>query len=334
MKIFSFSIRWKYVFIPLGTILFLTWIIIANPQWSNPWRSIEASTVSPAELKKHVEFLSTIDPPRNHGELDSLNRAADYIRAQFEAFGVQTEFQNFIVEGHDYKNVIARFGPEKGKKIIIGAHYDVASDLPGADDNASGVAGLIEVGQQLQNQNIQLPFPVELVAYTLEEPPYFYTSDMGSAFHAFALHEAGAEVEFMISIEMIGYYTDEFFSQNYPVGLLYLFYPWQGNFITIAGLLPDRELTGKLKSYFSAGSEIPIYSLNIPPVLPEIEFSDHLNYWKYDWPGLIISNTAFYRNDQYHQAGDTADRLDYQRMAQVVDGIVSILKSYNNPNFD
>ena len=227
--------------------------------------------------------------------------------------------QAYEVNGTTYKNVIAAFGPESKERIVVGAHYDAAGEFPAADDNASGIAGLIELAHLLQD--VSLPMRVELVAFTLEEPPFFRTAYMGSAIHADSLNKQQASVRLMISLEMIGYFSDALNSQNFPSSVLGLFYPSKGNFIAVVGSFGAGSAVRKVKRAMRSASSLPVYSINAPAFLPGIDFSDHLNYWRVGYDAVMITDTSFYRNKAYHTSNDKADRLDYQRMAMTVQGV-------------
>jgi Zn-dependent M28 family amino/carboxypeptidase len=188
--------------------------------------------------------------------------------------------------------------------------------LPGADDNASGVAGLLELAPLLSNS--EFPIQVELVAYTLEEPPFFRSEAMGSAVHAASLKRQGVVVRAMFSLEMIGYFSDEPSSQKFPNPLLKLFYPSRGNFIAVVGNFGQIGLVRKVKRAMRATTLLPVHSITAPGWLPGIDFSDHLNYWQQGYPAVMITDTSFYRNEHYHTAEDTLEKLDYNRMAKVV----------------
>lgn len=278
-----------------------------------------AASDAPARLEAHVRMLSETFSPRDYRNVDNLNKAAGYIASQLAATGASISEQPFMAEGRNFKNIIARFGPKDGARIVVGAHYDTCDPLPGADDNASGVAGLIELARMLAATPVNVP--VELVAYTLEEPPFFRTDNMGSAVHARSLRKANVEVRAMISIEMIGYFSDAPGSQQLPSFILKPFYPSVGNFIAVIGDLNSFGLTRKVKRAMKGASSLPVYSLNGPQFIPGVDFSDHVSYWDQDYPALMVTDTAFFRNLAYHTAEDTADRLDYKKMANVVVGI-------------
>jgi Zn-dependent M28 family amino/carboxypeptidase len=200
---------------------------------------------------------------------------------------------------------------------------------PGADDNASGVAGLIELAHLLGKQ--PPPRPVELVAYTLEEPPHFRTEHMGSAWHARSLRAAGREVRLMVSLEMIGCFSDAPGSQRFPVPGLDLLYPDRGNFIALVSRISAKgELgaTRRAKALMAGATDLAVHSINAPPLLKGIDFSDHLSYWAQGYPALMVTDTAFFRNANYHQAGDTHETLDYARMAKVVQGVFVLAQRF------
>jgi Zn-dependent M28 family amino/carboxypeptidase len=316
--------------------MFVVWWLITQP-FVAP-RSSDPPAVDPSRLEADVRVLSQTFYPRSY-DSDTLEAAAVYIHNQLQLAGGDVTDQFFEVEGKKYRNVIARFGPERGQLLVIGAHYDSNGEpvsggkyskgfddythTPGADDNASGVAGILELARLLGKQPPKEP--VELVAYTLEEPPHFGTDSMGSVWHARSLHEAGRSAALMISLEMIGYFSDEANSQDYPLPGLAWFYPERGNFIAIIGRIKCWAATRKVKAIMRGASDLPVYSANATAWISGIDFSDHASYWKVGIPALMITDMAFYRNKQYHRIGDTADRLDYRRMSMVVQDIYEVI---------
>lgn len=278
-----------------------------------------APRVSPERLEAHVRTLSRDFVPRDFAHPGNLDRAAAYIRGELERAGGDTWEQPYDAGGSTYRNVAASFGPETGERIVIGAHYDAAGPYPAADDNASGVAGLIELGHLLAADPPTTR--VELVAYPLEEPPFYRTRHMGSAVHAASLRRRGVRVRVMISLEMIGYFTDAPGSQQLPLAALRPFYPSRGNFIAVVGKLGQALLVRRIKRAMRGATPLAVHSINAPRWVPGVDFSDHVNYWDAGYPAVMITDTAFYRNPFYHTARDTADTLDYVRMAQVVEGV-------------
>ncbi len=281
----------------------------------------DSLTKSAVRMKADVHALVSTPKPRNYQNLNSLNQAADYIIGEYEKLGLVVEEQAYTAMGNEYKNIIVSFGPKDAERLIVGAHYDVCEHQDGADDNASGVAGLLELARMLKWKAPDLTYRIDLVAYTLEEPPFFRSADMGSAVHARSLHDAGVEVKGMVCLEMIGYFSDERKSQGYPVGCMKLFYPGKGNYIALVGKLGKGKILRKTRRRMRKVIDTKIKSLTAPAWVPGIDFSDHLNYWKYGYLAVMVTDTAFYRNKQYHKPGDTADRLNYDKMADVVGGV-------------
>lgn len=294
------------------------WFWLTQPLLStatpNPVR-----TVDPARLEAHVRKLSIELSPRDESHIENLDRVAAYIAAELAQTGAVVSEQPYRVENKSYRNVIARFGPDTPERIIVGAHYDTAGPLPGADDNASGVAGLLELARLLGSQPPVLR--VDLVAFSTEEPPYFRTTGMGSSVHAQLLRKENANVRAMLSLEMIGYFSDASGSQHFPVGILSAFYPSTGNYIGVVGRIGDGLLVRRVKKAMTNAAPLPVYAISAPSFVPGIDFSDQLNYWHAGYNAAMITDTAFYRNRNYHSAHDTAEKLDYKRMAMVVEGV-------------
>lgn len=271
----------------------------------------------PDMLRRHVEFLSQEVFPRNIRYPENLDRAADYIREALSLTGARVSDQEYEAGGVECRNIIAHFGPDKEKLLIIGAHYDACGDQPGADDNASGVAGLLELARLLGERNYDSP--IMLIAYSTEEPPFFRTKDMGSAVHARSLRTNNIEIHGMICLEMIGYFCDRQLTDNVFLRILY---PRSGDFIAVVGRWSDRSLIRKIKKCFRGASDLRAFSYS-GPIIIGADLSDHLNYWLEGYQAVMITDTAFLRNPHYHTSSDTADTLDYQRMASVVDGVLS-----------
>ncbi|HNB71467.1 MAG TPA: M28 family peptidase [Acidobacteriota bacterium] len=285
-------------------------------------------TVDPARLEKHVKTISQELGARDCLHPENLDQVARYIEQGFRTATATVSDQKYLVDTKPFRNVIGQFGPDTPERIIVGAHYDTCGPRPGADDNASGVAGLIELAHLLGQTKLKTR--VELVAYTLEEPPYFRTQQMGSAVHARSLKSAGTKVRAMVSLEMIGYFTDAENSQTYPLPGLSVLYPSKGNFIAVVGITGQASLVRTIKQAMTGASSLPVYSINAPASVPALDFSDQLNYWNEGYPAVMITDTSFFRNANYHQKTDTADTLDYKRMAQVVEGVFAAVKELSD----
>ena len=299
-------------------LLIGSWFWLTQPLFSSATPNPER-TVDPLRLQAHVRKLSLEFSPRDESHIENLDQAAAYIKNEFSQTTTLVSEQPYRVHGKSYRNVIAQFGPDSEERIVVGAHYDTAGPLPGADDNASGVAGLIELARLLSRQ--PPPMRVELVAFTLEEPPYFGTTGMGSSVHAESLRTQNVRVRAMFSLEMIGYFSDARNSQQFPASVLSAFYPSTGNFISVVGRLRDFSLVRLTKATMRNASPLPVYSINAPTFVSGVDFSDQLNYWHAGYNAVMITDTAFYRNRNYHTAQDTEEKLDYKRMAMVVEGV-------------
>jgi len=312
-----------------GLLLAAAWFAVTQPLMFGGAASTGSPPVDAARLEAHVRMLSETLAPRDAGHPENLERAAAYLRQEFErAQAAVVSVQPFEAHGRTYRNVIASFGPRTNELVVVGAHYDTAGALPGADDNASGVAGLIELAYLLGRTPPTAR--VELVAFALEEPPYFRSPFMGSAVHAASLRSQGFAVRAMLSLEMIGYFSDQPDSQQYPVSFLKAFYPAQANFIAVVGKMDQWRTVRRVKKAMTEASQLPVYSINAPRSIPGVDFSDHLNYWNEGYDALMITDTAFYRNPHYHTSTDTPETLDYRRMASVVQGVYAAVLSLTN----
>ncbi|HEX8330909.1 MAG TPA: M28 family peptidase [Hymenobacter sp.] len=286
----------------------------------------ETSIASPADtarLRQHLVYLTTTPQPRNYQHEAVLNSVAAYIRRGLQAAGArELAEQPYAVRGQEFRNVIGSFGPADGPRLIIGAHYDVCGDQPGADDNGTGVAALLELARLL-GQQAKLPYRVDLVAYTLEEPPFFRTKQMGSYVHAASLKAAGVPVLGMVALEMLGYFDDRRGSQRYPVAPLKFIYGSRGNYVTVAQKFGNGRFGRQFARRYKAAAALPVKRFKAPAWLPGIDFSDHLNYWHFGYSAVLLTDTAFYRNGSYHQTSDTLARLDMRRLGLAVDALLN-----------
>jgi len=305
----------------LAALIFISGLVTWSFIVKNKKMDVPNLPVNKAQLYADVKYLTDLNPPRNAFHLTSLNQSAAYIFEEFKKLSPRVQYQTFRVDKQEYKNIICSLGPEDGERILVGAHYDVCGEQPGADDNASGVAGLLAIARLVHELQPNLKYRLDFIAFALEEPPFFKTSDMGSAVHARSMLAAGVKIKGMICLEMIGYYSEEKDSQRYPVAALKAIYPDKANFISVVGNMDQGSLVKHVKNYIKAGSTIPVESLTAPASVPGVDFSDHLNYWKYNFPAVMITNTAFFRNPNYHQDSDTIDTLNFDKMAEVVKGV-------------
>lgn len=327
-------------------ILFaLLFVAVIQPTFTKQLTIDRATQANAKSLKKHVYTIVEKFPDRSYKNYEELNQTAHYIHSEFGKYTQNVEFEPFKVHdflGAEYKvedfinadhikyqNVIAIFKGTQGKEgevVLVGAHYDTYAGHAGANDNTSAVAALIELARLL---SLHPPKSnVVIIAYCLEEPPFFATHQMGSFAHAQKLKQSGKKVKLAVVMDMIGYYSNEWESQGYPLPIMKLFYPSKANFISVVSnmRLENIAYTRRVKNVFKRSSNLPVYSINAPSIIAGIDFSDHRNYWKFDYPAVMITDTAFYRSKNYHTPNDTPDTLNYENMAKVTDGIFELLK--------
>jgi hypothetical protein len=306
-----------------GVLLLVGAYVMTSPVKPRPFAS--DALADSARLQSDVEALTGLPGFRCFERPDDLDRAAEWVRSALEASGLPVEEQRFDVGGRSFRNFFAHYGPVGAPILVVGAHYDVCGEQPGADDNASAVAGLLELARLLERHRPDVAHRLELALWPLEEPPNYRTPSMGSAVHAMSLAKGNARVGGMICLEMLGYFTDEPGSQYFPAPGMGLLYPSRGNFIAVVGNGSSWGFTRDVKARMAGATELPVRSINAPALLPGVDFSDHYNFWKQGWQAVMITDTAFYRNPNYHQMSDTPDTLDYERLAQVVTGVYAAM---------
>ena len=303
--------------------IFLVIIVIGyahNLYGSEPGTFMNVS-VDKERMRQDIVVLTTMNPSCSAKHVSSLDKSAKYILNEFAKTGCDVNEQSFIYDKKVYKNLICTFGPQEGERVIVGAHYDVYGDQPGADDNASGVAGLIELVRLVGILKPDLKYRIDFVAFTLEEPQFFRTRHMGSYVFAKSLYDTDTQVRAMIALEMIGYFSDRPKSQRYPVFFLKWFYPDKGNYIAVVGKWGQGNLVTKVKKSISEVCKVGVERLTAPAIIPGIDFSDHQSFWRFGYKAVMITDTAFYRNRNYHRATDTIDTLDFDKMSEVVKGV-------------
>lgn len=288
----------------------------------------KADTELARKLEKHVYELAHEIGNRSVCDHENLAKAEKYIAGQFALLDYDVEIQSFKAVDRTVKNLIATKGgitkPEE--IIIVGAHYDTCFN-PGADDNASAVAGLLELAGSVAT--VKTDRSIKFIGFVNEEPPFFMTEVMGSQVYAKDAKARKEDIKAALILEMIGYYSSEPNSQTHPPFLSY-FYPHEGNFIAVVGNLRSRKLVKKIVSSFKKTSAFPIESLATANVVPGTDLSDHLAFWEEDYRAVMITDTAFYRNPNYHCSSDTYETLDYESMAEVVKGLCEVLLELAN----
>lgn len=279
-------------------------------------------------LREHVEHIAREEHNTSYpGQLEDVAR---YLESTLAELGYAVKQQMFSVDGNRVRNLevtVRRPGSSPGKPrvLVVGAHYDSAPGTPGANDNATGSAAVVELARALKEMTPETGQEIRLALFVNEEAPYFKTAQMGSLLHARDMHARGENVTAMLSLETIGYYSNAKNSQGYPPPLDAL-YPDTGNFIAFVGDLGSRELVRNALASFRRHAKFPSEGLAAPASIPGVDWSDHWSYRQHDYPALMITDTAPYRYPHYHTAQDTPDKIDYALLARVVKGIEFVVR--------
>jgi Zn-dependent M28 family amino/carboxypeptidase len=275
------------------------------------------------ELRRHVQKLAgEIGPRTAETEIEA---AAAYITDTLRGVGYSPADQPYRTRGYTYRNIEATLpGSTKPKEIVVvGAHYDTAGPFPGANDNGSGVAAVLELARTFRGS--ELPRTLRFVLFPNEEPPFFLSPEMGSFVYAKACRERRENVVAMLSLETIGYYSDERGSQSYPIADET--YPDTGNFIGFVGDVASGALVHECIRVFRETTQFPSEGIAAPAEIPGIGWSDHWSFWQHGYKALMVTDTAPFRYPHYHTSDDTPDKLDYERTARVVRGLERVVRS-------
>jgi hypothetical protein len=277
-------------------------------------------------LRAHVEMLAGTIGERNLWHREALARAADYITAQLVRSGYSPEAHPFDVSGTRVINLdAALMGTSRREDIVVvGAHYDSVSGCPGANDNATGVAAMLELAHRLARAPVSRT--IRFAAFVNEEPPFFQTAHMGSVVYANAAKARGDRIVGMLSLETMGYYSDEKGSQQYPAAVAML-YPDVGNFIALVANVGSARLLMDARRAFKSRTPFPVQSAAVPAAIPGVGWSDHWAFWQAGYAAMMVTDTAPFRYPWYHTANDTPDKIDYEKLAQVVDGLEAVIES-------
>jgi len=316
-----FGLRLSLLSALMATIaVFIT--VMPGRSYTGPFEPLSADEMLIRDnLYRHVYTLADSIGERNRDRDRSLQAAADYIKSSFEGNGYRVLELDRNSFAH---NIEAQCpgGSSTTGTIVVGAHYDSVVGSPGANDNASGVAALLELARLIKlnppSSNIRL------VAFANEEPPFFDTSSMGSSLYARRIVRSGEHISGMISLETIGCYSDDAGSQSYPFGFG-LFYPAKGNFIAFVGNLQSRGMVRSSVKTFREAVHFPSEGIAAPEWLSAVSWSDHSSFWKQGIPAIMVTDTALFRYRYYHTAADTVEKIDYDRMARVVSGIWRVI---------
>jgi Zn-dependent M28 family amino/carboxypeptidase len=285
-------------------------------------------------LAQHVDRLAGLIGPRHLGKPAAFSAAAELVERELADAGYSVVREAYQAHGHDVANLVAELpgGKRKDEVVIVGAHYDTVESTPGADDNASGVAVLIEVARTMRHRRPART--VRFVGFACEEPPHFYTGEMGSQVHARLCRARGERIRGMLCLEMVGYYLAEPGCQQVPESIprsLHKAFPRRGNFLAAVGNLRSWRLLWRFRRGFKRAVRFPLFSIVLPEKIAEIRLSDNSSFWDQGYAALMLTDTSFLRNPHYHLPSDTPETLDYERMAQVTTGIVGAVRAIAGP---
>jgi Zn-dependent M28 family amino/carboxypeptidase len=275
-------------------------------------------------LRVHVQALAEGIGERNVFHPESLEAAAAYLESTLVGLGHRVDAQRFESLGVSVRNLEVEHPGRSasGEILVVGAHYDSVPGCPGANDNGTGVASLIELSRLLGRRD--LPRTIRFVSFVNEEAPFFTTAHMGSLRYARRCRERGERIAAMFSLETMGCFSDEEGSQRYPFPLQF-FYPSRGNFIGFVGNLSSRRLVRRAVASFRRHASIPAEGAAVPGWITGIGWSDHWAFWQQGYPAVMVTDTAFFRYEHYHMPRDTPDRVRYGHLARVVAGLEKVI---------
>ncbi len=275
-------------------------------------------------IRYNIEQLAGEIGERNIQQYANLCAAADFIQLSFEQAGYEVKRQSYEVAGRTCYNIEVEIsGSEQANEIVIvGAHYDTVFDCPGANDNASGVSAILALAKAFSGKKTLRS--LRFVAFVNEEPPYFQSGMMGSMVYAKRCRERCEKIVAMLSLETIGYYSEQPGSQHYPFPVGF-FYPSTGDFIAFVGNISSRRLVRKVVASFRHQVQFPSEGGAWPGIIPGIGWSDQWSFWQMAYPAIMVTDTALFRYPYYHTAQDTPDRICYEHLTRVVNGLKLVL---------
>lgn len=304
-----------------------------------PGRSVAPGSLappSPRELALQQELRTTVNDlagtigERNVDTSGSLDRTRNYLVQQLELKGYEVQLQDYYVSDTTCTNIIVEIpGTERNEILVVGGHYDSVFRSPGADDNASGTAAVLALARSFAGSKGTRT--VRFVFFVNEEAPFALTPKMGSFVYASSCRKRGEKIIGMMSLESLGYFSDEPGSQQYPSEAFKTLYPSTGNFIAFVGDPMSRPFVRRALEVFRRIATVPSEGAVLPRRLAGVGWSDHWSFWVHGYPGMMVTCTAPFRNPNYHTPGDLPDTLDYDRMARVVAGLEHVLQTMLNP---
>lgn len=287
------------------------------------------------QLQAHLRALTQTIGERSVRLPENLERTAAYIESFYRDIDLAAHRQQYSYNGLMVANIVAdvSFGSYPNIRFLVGAHYDSVSGTVGADDNASAIAVQLETARQLRKLvgKEDLDLAVKFVSFALEEPPVYGTRHMGSRVYAKKARKEKEPINGMICLEMVGYACHDPGCQSYPFPLMFMSYPKEGNFIGIVNNFKSREFAKTLLGQFQKNIQLPAIKLSVPFngwVMPAVRLSDHASFWDQGFNAVMLTDSAFYRNPNYHMSSDTMEKLDYKFMAELVESLLIFFLSH------
>ncbi len=320
--------RMTILVIILSIIILVGWLVMIQMPGKSYDGKIPTLTQPEIALKNNLQ--TTIQKiageigEHNYLYYENLLKVADFFDTSLVKLGYKIQRQNYEVSGKHYDNIEVEIpGTDKADEIvIIGGHYDSVMSSPGANDNGSGAASVLELARFFAGKNISRT--LRFVEFVNEEPPFFWTADMGSMVYAKRCQTRKEKIIAMLSLETMGYYSDQPHSQKY-IFPLNLIYPETGNFIAFIGNIDSHKLVKQVISLFRNYTQFPSQGAAIPSRMPGVGWSDHWSFWQYGYPAIMVTDTAPFRYPYYHTKKDTPDKINYDRMALVVSGLEKVI---------
>jgi Zn-dependent M28 family amino/carboxypeptidase len=309
-----------------GCAVIASCLVLFHMTFSSPGLPADVRGPHPAAslLRGHIDMLAGTIGERNVWRYDALERAGAYITAAFQSQGFQISEQQYVVSGRRVSNIAAALPGTtlSSEVVVLGAHYDSVIGCPGANDNATGVAALLELARRFAKH--PRPRTIRFVGFVNEEPPFFQTTQMGSVVYASAARQRRDRIVAMLSLETMGYYSEAPKSQQYPPPMQ-LLYPDTGNFIGFVSNIGSARLLRTARRAFKARTQFPLQAAAVPAAVPGVGWSDHWAFWQQGYPGMMVTDTAPYRYPWYHSPEDTPDKVSADRLAHVVDGLEHVV---------
>lgn len=317
----------------IAVILFTTWWVFMPSDDRQPHTAVQLTAAQAdlaARLEEDVLHLAETIGERNMHLPGTMDTASLWIEHRMKEIGFDPARHTYKLQRGFYRdrtadNLVAevRGTVHPDQTVIIGAHYDTVPGSPGANDNSSAVAALLALATFFY-ENPQ-PQTVRFVSFANEEPPFFQTKDMGSYAYARELKNRNEKISAMFSMDGLGYYSDKPGSQRYPFPGIGLIYPDKADFIGFVTRFGDTGLMKRALNAFRRDAVIPAEGVALPGIIPGVSWSDHWSFWKHDFPAFLVTDTLLFRDPNYHLPQDTPDKLDFKRMALVVDGLKGVI---------